>query len=173
MSPRDRDDRDSLPTDPNDEPLDRPEADVSEVRDPGPVPVTETRVPLMRKDRGRNWLARIFAVIVLTPALIFMIWAAITLNFAYSTGERFGYVQKFSQKGWLCKTWEGELQMISAPGVPAQIFPFTVRNDSVAGAIQDAIGKRVAVQYDQHRGVPTSCFGETEYFVKGLRLVEP
>ena len=87
---------------------------------------------------------------------------------------RVGYVQKFSRKGWVCKTWEGELAMVNLPGSLSQIFAFTVRNDSIAQAITDAMGKgqaRVELQYDQHVGVPTRCFGETEYFVKGVRVI--
>jgi len=36
----------------------------------------------------------------------------ITLQVVYSDGERVGYIQKISRKGWVCKTWEGELAMV-------------------------------------------------------------
>ena len=109
---------------------------------------------------------------MLVPTLIFTIWAGVALNFSYSNGQRVGFVQKFSKKGWLCKTWEGELAMVNMPGAMSQIFTFTVRNDSVAVAINEAMAKgRVELQYDEHPGVPTSCFGETRYFVKGVRVV--
>ncbi len=91
----------------------------------------------------------------------------------YSKGERAGYVQKLSKKGWLCKTWEGELAMANLPGTMPEIFNFTVRNDSIASIIDTNVGKRVSLSYEQHRGVPTTCFGETEYFVTGIRLVQP
>jgi hypothetical protein len=90
---------------------------------------------------------------------------------SYSSGERVGYIQKFSEKGWLCKTHEGEIAMINLPGQIANTFQFTVRNDSIAALISKSQGQRVALTYDQHRGVPTSCFGETEYFVKGVRVL--
>jgi hypothetical protein len=113
------------------------------------------------------------AGIIIVPAAIFALWAAITLSWNYSSGERAGYVQKLSKKGWLCKTWEGELAMANLPGAMPEIFNFTVRNDSIAALIEKNMGKRVSLTYEQHRGVPTSCFGETEYFISNVRLTEP
>jgi hypothetical protein len=110
----------------------------------------------------------IVAAIILLPILYITAKAGISLAYTYAAGERAGFVQKFSQKGWLCKTWEGEMAQTTQPGVPPLIWDFTVRNDSVAALINAQIGKRVALHYKQHKGVPTSCFGETEYFVDGV-----
>ena len=96
-------------------------------------------------------------------------WA--TLHWTYSTGERAGYVQKFSKKGWLCKTWEGEMALVSMPGTVAEKFYFTVRDDGVATRINESVGQRVSLTYHQHLGVPTSCFGETQYFIDGVKVV--
>ncbi len=87
-------------------------------------------------------------------------------------GDRAGYVQKFSHKGWIFKTWEGELAMVSMPGTNPEKFYFSVRDDSVAAVINQTLGRRVAVHYEQHVGVPVSWFGETEYFVVEVRLAE-
>jgi hypothetical protein len=103
--------------------------------------------------------------VVLSLVLVVAGWTLITLNYTYSEGERAGYIQKISRKGWLCKTWEGELAMASLPGQLPIIFPFTVRDDAVAQEIERLAGQRVALAYEQHPGVPTSCFGDTEYFV--------
>jgi hypothetical protein len=100
------------------------------------------------------------------------LWTWATLNYNYSDGERAGYVQKFSRKGWICKTWEGELALVNLPGAMPEIFHFSVRDDAVAKRIQEVIGKRVALTYEQHVGVPTSCFGDTQYFVIDVRLVK-
>jgi hypothetical protein len=89
----------------------------------------------------------------------------LTLHWSYSEGERAGFVQKFSRKGWVCKTWEGELAMVTLPGTIAEKFPFTVRDDAVAATLNANIGKRMSLHYEQHKWIPTSCFGETEYFV--------
>jgi len=112
-------------------------------------------------------------LILLLPALILGTWAWVTLNFSYSKGERAGYVQKISKKGWVCKTWEGELAMANLPGTMPEIFSFSVRNDSIAHLLEKNVGKRVSITYEQHRGVPTSCFAETEYYITNVRLVNP
>jgi len=100
------------------------------------------------------------------------LWTWFTLNYDYSDGERAGYVQKFSRKGWVCKTWEGELALVNLPGAMPEIFRFTVRDDAVARRIQDSVGKRVALTYEQHIGVPTTCFGDTQYFVVNIKVIE-
>ncbi|MBA2708604.1 MAG: hypothetical protein H0U59_12440 [Gemmatimonadaceae bacterium] len=110
--------------------------------------------------------------VLLIPLGLAAAWAAITLNYTYSNGERAGYVQKLSKKGWLCKTWEGELAMANLPGAMPEIFRFSVRSDSMAKLLEKNLGKRVSVSYEQHRGVPTSCFAETEYYITNVRLVE-
>jgi len=115
----------------------------------------------------------VFIVVVIVPLVGFTAWAWISLHFAYSNGERVGYVQKISRKGWVCKTWEGELAMVSMPGTAPQIFYFTVPSDVVARKVMDAEGQRVALIYEQHRGVPSKCFGETEYFITGVRVLGP
>ncbi len=144
--------------------------DESEAR--GEAPATPPPAPPPRKSR-RKWLFLPLAI-VLIPVIIFALWAWVTLGYVYATGERAGYVQKLSKKGWLCKTWEGELAMVNLPGsVTPQIFHFTVPSDSIAELMEKDMGKRVAITYEQHRGVPTSCFGETEYFVTNVRTVGP
>ena len=131
---------------------------------------TDTPVPAPR--RRKRWLWRILAVLILGPLIVIGLWIAITLNYTFSTGERAGYVQKFSKKGWICKTWEGEIAMANMPGTMPEVFEFTVRDDSVAHIIERDMGRRVALTYEQHRGIPTSCFGETEYFVTAAHVVE-
>ena len=98
------------------------------------------------------------------------VWGS--LNISYSKGERSGYVQKLSKKGWVCQTWEGELAMVSMPGTAPEIFHFSIRNDTIAAKINSSMGKRVALSYEQHKGVPTKCFGETEYYVTDVKAVE-
>jgi hypothetical protein len=122
--------------------------------------------------RSGLWLFLLLLVVVL-PVCLLAAWAWITLHFSYSTGQRAGYVQKISKKGWLCKTWEGELAMSTVPGTAPQIFTFSVRDDAVAEKIENAAGQRVALSYEQHKGVPGSCFAETEYFVTSVRPIGP
>jgi hypothetical protein len=129
--------------------------------------------PVSAHPRHHRKLAAILVAIILLPILVFSLWAWATLGYTYSQGERAGYVQKLSKKGWLCKTWEGEIAMANLPGTMPALFSFSVRNDSIAGLIEKTMGKRVSLTYDQHKGVPTSCFGETEYFITNVRLVAP
>jgi hypothetical protein len=107
----------------------------------------------------------VFAGLMALVVLVLGIWTLITLNYTYSTGERAGYVQKISQKGWICKTWEGEIAMANLPGAMPQIFEFSVRDDAIANQIQKHAGQRVSLTYDEHPGIPTSCFGDTPYFI--------
>ena len=105
-------------------------------------------------------------------ALLFAAYTFVALTWTYSHGERAGYVQKFSQRGWLCKTWEGELAMVNVPGALQERFEFTVRDDVVAQHLLGSMGKRVTITYEQHKGIPTTCFGETEYFVTAVKVLE-
>jgi hypothetical protein len=133
-------------------------------------PVT-TDTPVAAPRHRKHWLWRILAVLVLGPVVVIGLWVAITLSYSYEKGQHPGYVQKFSRTGWLCKTWEGELAMVNIPGSAPTIFRFSVRDDDVAQEINETMGKQVALTYVQHKGVPTSCFGETEYYVSGVRLI--
>jgi hypothetical protein len=94
------------------------------------------------------------------------------LHWAYSSGERVGYVQKLSKKGWLCKTWEGELTMSPVPGAIPEKFFFTVRDEAIAQQMNQGLGKRVSLSYEQHKGVPTVCFGDSEFFVVKAKFLE-
>jgi hypothetical protein len=109
----------------------------------------------------------IVAVVVLCAGYVMVV-----LNWSYSKGERVGYVQKFSEKGWLCKTWEGELQMLPVPGAMPEKFLFSVRDKTLISKINSSMGKKLALSYEQHIGIPTTCFGESEYFAVDAKPLE-
>lgn len=125
------------------------------------------------RSKKRNWKLWLILILLVLPVVLISGYTWIALNYAYSSGERAGYVQKISKKGWLCKTWEGELAMTTVPGTAPQLFEFSVRDDATARQIEQAAGQRVALSYQQHKGLPGSCFGETEYFITGVRRVGP
>jgi len=125
----------------------------------------------MEQSKGRRWGLWLGLLLVM-PAILFAAYTMLVLSWSYSTGERAGFVQKFSNKGWVCKTWEGELAMVSMPGTMSEKFFFTVRDDAVAAKINQSLGKKVSITYAQHVGVPTTCFGETGYYVSDVRIVE-
>lgn len=114
-------------------------------------------------------LRRAVAAVLILPMLAVALWTYAALKFVYASGERAGYVQKFSKKGWLCKTWEGEMALVTLPGTAPEIFYFTVRDDVTAAKIIPYVGQRVSLHYDQHKGIPGSCFGDTEYFVTSVQ----
>lgn len=116
-------------------------------------------------------LLRFFVLPLVVLTLLTMGWTWLTLHWNYSEGERAGYVQKLSKKGWLCKTWEGELALVTMPGAIPEKFIFTVPDDAAAGRINALAGERVVLQYQQHKFIPSSCFGDTEYFVVDVTKV--
>jgi hypothetical protein len=113
-----------------------------------------------------------FFLVILGAIALFAIYIFVALNWSYSTGERAGFLQKVSNKGWICKTWEGELSLVAMPGAAPEKFLFTVRDEAVAQKITAAAGKRVTLNYEQHKGLPTTCFGDTDYFVTGVTEIE-
>ena len=123
-----------------------------------------------RGERGIGGL-RVLIGLLLIVALVAAYFRA-TLTWSYAVGERAGWVQKFSRKGWICKTWEGEMAMVSMPGAATEQFAFTVWEDAVGEQINRLMGRRVALHYEQKVGLPTSCFGDTRYFVTKVTLVE-
>ena len=124
-----------------------------------------------KKRRFSRWKVFLVAAVV-SPLLVFGLYTWIALSWSYSEGDRSGILQKFSHKGWFCKTWEGELAMSIVPGVTPTIWQFSVRGDSAAHRVNVALGRRVVLHYREHRGVPTSCFGQTPYFVDSVRVLE-
>lgn len=136
----------------------------------GAAPLGTPSAP--RKSFGRrHWGKLSLLALIGVPLAGLILWIVIGLNYTYSSGQRAGYVQKISRKGWVCKTWEGTLYTNVGKGFAADSFTFSVRSDSLASEIEKLSGKRVAVTYDQHTLVPTNCFGETEYYVSGVREV--
>ena len=110
--------------------------------------------------------------IVLAIILLIAGYFWLVLSWNYSAGERAGWVQKFSKKGWLCKTWEGEIALVTMPGTAQEKFLFTVWDDAVAEQINRNMGRRVSLHYEEKVGLPTSCFGETRHYVTGVTPVE-
>jgi len=120
----------------------------------------------------RKVAIRVVAAIVVLGVVGPLLYTFASLNYSYSNGERVGFVQKLSSKGWVCKTNEGELAMVNMPGQPAEKFIFTVRDEKVVKQIDDLAGHKVALTYAEHRGVPLSCFGDTQYFIVAARKAE-
>jgi hypothetical protein len=129
----------------------------------------ETSRPTASPRRARRYLL----LFLLAATLGLVLYTSFMLWFAYSEGERAGVLQKFSKRGWLCKTYEGELALYVVGGIAPQIWHFSVRDDAVAEQLRQAVGTQVRVHYEEHRGLPTSCFGETDYFAERFEVVGP
>ena len=145
------------------------------VPDPSPTPsatATAATTPATPGFVRRNWGKLTLLTLVGLPLVGITAWSMMALGYTYSTGTRTGYVQKLSLKGWVCKTWEGELALVTMPGAIPEKFLFSIRSDAVAAQLNKSLGKRVGLRYTQHLGLPTSCFGETEYFVNEAVVVE-
>lgn len=123
-------------------------------------------------DGGKRGFGRVLLIIVALIVLGVVGWTFFTLSWAYSEGERAGVLQKFSKKGWVCKTYEGELALYVVGGVAPQIWHFSTRDEQVAENLLKAVGEQVRVHYSEHRGVPTNCFAETPYFAESFEVVE-
>jgi hypothetical protein len=131
------------------------------------APVAAAPPGFLRRHRLKLLLLAVLASGVGGVAL----WVLVTLKFSYSSGDRIGYVQKLSRRGWVCRTWEGELAMTPVPGAVPQIFSFTVPSDAVAKKLVDVEGKKVALHYEEKKGIPSSCFGDTRYFITDARVL--
>jgi hypothetical protein len=127
---------------------------------------TATTTPAPR--RGRRW--PYFLLLLLA---LFAAYTLLALRWSYSEGERVGVLQKLSHKGWVCKTYEGELALYVVSGVAPQIWNFTVRDQKVAKQLNTVLGERVRLHYNEHRGLPSSCFGDTPYFVDSESIGVP
>jgi hypothetical protein len=111
-------------------------------------------------------------LIVLALVLAGMaLWTWFSLSWSYSEGDRAGVLQKFSKKGWICKTYEGELALYVVGGVSPQIWYFSTRDEELAAKLSKAVGERIQLHYEEHRGVPTNCFAETPYFADSFTVV--
>jgi len=116
---------------------------------------------------------KIFIGIIVGLILALAGFTWLTLHWSYSDGERAGLLQKFSRRGWICKTWEGEMVLATVATVNAEKFLFTVRDAEVAKQLTAEIGQHVTVHYEQRKWIPTSCFGDTEYFVMSVQPGTP
>ena len=121
--------------------------------------------------RPRRWLARVLIIVPLLALVLVGAWTWFTLSWSYSEGERAGILQKFSRKGWICKTYEGELALYIVGGVAPEIWYFSTRDPELAKQLSSNVGRQIRLHYSEHRGVPTNCFAETPYFADGFTLV--
>jgi hypothetical protein len=127
--------------------------------------------PSLESRRSGRWLWRTILFVSLAAVAVAGAWTWFTLNWAYSEGERAGVLQKFSRKGWICKTYEGELALYIVGGVAPEIWYFSTRDPDLARELSSNVGRHIRLHYSEHRGVPGNCFAETPYFAESFTLV--
>jgi hypothetical protein len=142
-----------------------PVAATSSTQTPAAKPPSPPLKPPRRSFKSFFWSSLIGALILIGLYTLFMLW------WSYSEGERAGVLQKFSKRGWICKTYEGELAQYVVGGVAPQIWHFSVRDPAVAEQLHKAVGQQLRIHYAEHRGLPTTCFGETGYFADGFEII--
>jgi hypothetical protein len=122
------------------------------------------------KKRFRKFL------IIFTLALVLGFWLFVLIcGLSYSDGTRSGILTKVSRKGYVFKTYEGELNVggfNQGDGtiLPASIFKFSVRDDKVYRKLDSLQGRKVILSYKQ---VYKNFFwqGETDYFIHDVRTM--
>jgi hypothetical protein len=82
-------------------------------------------VEIEGRGRMRRTFGRIVLIALVLAVVVGALWTWFSLSWSYSEGERAGVLQKFSRKGWLCKTYEGELALYVVGGVAPQIWDFS------------------------------------------------
>ncbi len=129
-------------------------------------------MPAAPTRRARRWGRNVLLVLV-GFLLLMALYTWLALHWDYSTGYRSGTMQKFSRRGWVCKTYEGELWQSVVTNVSPQVWQFSVRDKRVVQALDSLVGRPVRLHYTEHRGVPTSCFADTPYYVDRVVVVTP
>jgi hypothetical protein len=126
----------------------------------------------MAEFRQSGRAARLLLIVLAAAVVLVALWTWFALSWSYSEGDRAGTLQKFSHKGWVCKTYEGELALYVVGGVAPQIWNFSTRDRDLAEKLSKAVGQKIQLHYSEHRGVPTSCFAETSYYANGFTVVQ-
>lgn len=117
---------------------------------------------------------RTFMIVLLLVLSVFVYWRYF---FTYSSGNRYGLLQKFSHKGNLFKTYEGEMILSSIRSnnnVPlaSEKFFFSVTNKNVANQLMNVQGKFLTVHYKEKKGT-LSFRGDSKYIVDSIKVEEP
>lgn len=128
-------------------------------------------VPVKPQKTFADRFARFVLIVVILGVVGFALYTWAALNYTYSEGERVGYARKLSSKGWVCKTWEGEISMTNAVGAQESVFAFTVRDPAVVEKFRSLEGKHVTIMYKERVGIPSSCFGDTPYHAYDVRAI--
>lgn len=130
----------------------------------------ESTQPVVHRPRRR--FGRAVAVAIITLLLLLGIWGWWRYYYTYSIGYRYGLLQKFSKRGNLFKTYEGELVLSSVRGnanvpIASEKFYFSVADEAVASQLMGKEGHTVTLHYKQKKAA-IAWRGDTEYIVDSI-----
>lgn len=121
--------------------------------------------------RGTKKILKWTASIVVIILAIFIYWRYF---YTYSEGYRAGLLQKFSSKGTIFKTYEGEIILSSISStrdvaIASEKFYFTLKNKALVRQFDMMQGQNVIVHYKQ-KNAPLFFRGDSEYLVDSVRV---
>lgn len=127
-------------------------------------------------NKTRSGAKKIVAIVLLVALLVFGIYFYWNYFYTYSEGNRFGLLQKFSHKGNLFKTYEGEMILSSVRSnanvpIASEKFFFSVTDDKVADKLMNLQGRNITVRYKEKKGA-LSWRGDSNYIVDSVRVEE-
>jgi hypothetical protein len=117
---------------------------------------------------------RIFYYVITLLVIVIGIWIYWAFFFTYSDGYRAGMLQKFSRKGTIFKTYEGEMILSSVQSnknvaLASEKFLFSVSNKAIAGQLEQMQGKTIVVHYtEKNNALPWR--GDSRYVVSSVKL---
>jgi hypothetical protein len=124
-----------------------------------------------KKSSVSKWLIIFLLVVAVAASITFLVF-----NYTYSEGNRAGVLIKFSKKGYVFKTYEGELNTGGLGNIPNtaqmnQLWTFSVTNQTTADTLMKLEGRKVSLHY--HEIVKNMMWqGDTKYFVDGVQLIK-
>ncbi len=130
-----------------------------------------TQIPVRRRSRGFGKIIAIVLIVLLLCGGLFVWWR---YYYTYSDGFRFGLLQKFSRRGNMFKTYEGEMILSSVRGnanvpIASEKFFFSVTDDGVAQKLMNLQGHSVTIGYKE-KNSPVFWRGDSQYIVDSVRL---
>lgn len=126
-------------------------------------------------EKTKLFFRRLFtfaAVGMLVVGILYMVWC----NWTYSQGTRTGVLIKISQKGYVFKTEEGQLNLGGfstgeSDGLIGNIWNFSMKDESIYRELEKLEGKKVTLKYKEiNKSMPWQ--GDTNYFVYGVDPVD-
>jgi len=121
-----------------------------------------------------NMAKKILRWVIAVIVLIVISIIYVKYFYTYSEGYRAGLLQKFSHKGAIFKTYEGEIILSSVSSsrdvaLASEKFLFSVTNKSLVRQFDTLQGQPVIVHYRQ-KNAPVFWRGDSPYLVDSIKV---